>query len=266
MGPGGIPDVPAVVHTSAAGLGPVVVGDFSGDGHPDVLGVTGYGRVLAHAGDGAGGFDAGTDVPLIGFQNPAYASTVTAEPIDADCDGRPDAVIADNASASIELLRNTQAPGTTRCTGVPVGGPPPPSTPVTPAPKPIVLPLTGLRGLPISLTPGAALTIGLGTASNPPTAVVDLALATIPAGAARSAAKKKPKAKPKARRPAHIVVPPGKTRKLTLKLNAKARALLKRGNVKTRLTIVATGTDGTRATTTRKLTLKRKVVKRRRVS
>jgi hypothetical protein len=263
-GPGGILDVPAVVHASAVGLGPVVVGDFSGDGHPDVLGVTGYGRVLAHAGDGAGGFDAGTDVPLIGFQNPAYASTVTAELIDADCDGRPDAVIADNASASIEVLRNTQSPGTARCTGAPVAAPPPPATPVIPAPKPIVLPLTGLRGLPTSLTPGAALTIGLGTASNPPTSIVDLALATIPAGAARSAAKKQ--AKPKAIRlgTAHIVIPPGRTKKLTLKLNAKARALLKRGNVKTRLTIVATGTDGTRATTVRKLTLKRRAVKRRR--
>ena len=88
------------------------------------------------------------------------------------------------------------------------------------------------------------------------------ALAVVPVVAARAIAKQKPKAIMLGS--AHVVIPAGKTRKLTLKLNAKARALLKRANVKARLTIVATGTDGTRATRVRTLTLKRKVVKRRR--
>ncbi len=257
-GPGGIADAPAVTHVSGAALGPVVVGDFSGDGHPDVLGVTAYGRALAHAGDGLGGFDAGTDVPLIGYKNPAFSTAVAAEPADVDCDGRPDAVISDNASSAIEVLHDTQAPGTGRCTGPAAGGsgttPPsglPATTPVTP--------LAGIKGLPISVRVGATGSIGLGTASNPPTAVVDLTLTVAPVSAARTAARKK-LTKLGA---AHIAIPRGKTRKLTLKLNATARRMLKRGTVKARLTVVATGADGRRATTTRKLTLKRAVVRRR---
>ena len=257
-GAGGIADVPAVTHASGAGLGPVVVGDFSGDGHPDVLGVTAYGRALAHAGDGLGGFDAGTDVPLIGYKNPAFSSYVVAEPADVDCDGRPDAVISDNASAAIEVLHDTQAPGPARCNTA-AGGPGTTPAPGTPRRIPVVKPLGGIKGLPLSVRPGAAGSIGLGTASNPPTAVVDLTLTAIPAGAA--AAKKKKLTKLGA---AHIVIPSGKTRKLTLKLNAAARNLLKRGSVKARLTVVATGTDGKRATATRKLTLKRVAVRRRR--
>ncbi len=60
----GIADGPAKTITSIEGLEPTVVADFNGDGHPDVLGVTAYGRAVAYAGDGTDNFAAGQDVPL----------------------------------------------------------------------------------------------------------------------------------------------------------------------------------------------------------
>jgi len=257
-GAAGIADLPAVTHVSGAGLGPVVVGDFSGDGHPDVLGVTAFGRVLAHAGDGLGGFDAGTDVPLIGYENPAFSTNVAAEPADVDCDGRPDAVISDYASSAIEVLHDTQAPGTPQCNGVTL--PVPVTTPASPIPLTTkVLPLGGVKYLPASVRAGATGTVVVGAASNPPTAAVDLTLTAAPAGAAGAAVTRKA-VKLGA---AHVVIPKGTTRKLTVRLNAVARRQLRHGSVKTKLTVVATGTDGSRASTTRRLTL-RPAARRRR--
>ncbi len=253
----GIVDGPAKNFTSVAGLGPTVVGDFNGDGHPDVLGVTAYGRAVAYAGSGDDAFDVGVDVPLIGYGNPAYATVVQAEPADIDCDGRPDAVVADNLGHSIEILHNTVAPGTATCAGGGAGGPAPKPIPTAPptAPK-TVLPLSGIKGLPARLTVGATSLLGLGTASNPPTRSVDLTM-TVQGTA---------KAKVKTTRigSARITIPSGKTRTLQVKLNAAGRKLIKaRSSVRATLTIVATGTDGTRATKKRTITLKRPAKKHR---
>ena len=103
----GIVDGPAKTTKSVEGLEPTVVGDFNGDGHPDVLGVTAYGRAVAYAGDGADNFGGAQDVPLIGYRNPSFSTVVQAEPADIDRDGRPDAVIADVLGHNIEILHNT---------------------------------------------------------------------------------------------------------------------------------------------------------------
>ena len=48
---------------SVTGLEPTVIGDFDGAGHPDVLGVTAYGRAVAYAGDGTDNFGSGRTYP-----------------------------------------------------------------------------------------------------------------------------------------------------------------------------------------------------------
>jgi len=250
----GIVDGPAKNTTSVPGLEPTVVGDFDGDGHPDVLGITAYGRAVAYAGDGADNFGGAQDVPLLGYGNPSYATVVQAEPIDVDRNGVPDAVVADQLGANLQILRNTTPPAPKP---VPVPTAPPPS----PGPKP-VLPLSGIKGLPTTVILGSSALLGFGSASNPPTASVDLTLTVKATGKASAAGKKK---QPKTTRIgfAHIVIPPGKTRKLQVKLSAGGRKLVKaRGSLKATLTLAATGTDGSHATKTRTLTMKRAPVKR----
>ena len=257
-GAGGIVDGPARTTTSVAGLEPTVVGDFDADGHPDVLGVTAYGRAVAYAGNGTDAFAAGQDVPLLGYHNPAYATVVQAEPADVDRDGRPDAVVADQLGLNIQILHNA-TPLAPKPAPIPIPPPAAPAGPGAAAPKPL-LPLSGVKGIPASLTVGATAVLGLGTASNPPTASVDL---TITVQGTGKAATTRTKTKTTRIGVARIVVPRGTTRKLRVTLNAAGRKLVKtRRSVKATLTVVATGADGTRATRQRPLTLRRQAVKR----
>ena len=76
---------------------------------------------------------------------------------------------------------------------------------------------------------------------------MDLTL-TVKAAGKASAAKKTRKPKTTRIGFAHIVIPPGRTRKLQVKLSAAGRKLVKaRRSVKATLTLAATGTDGSHA-------------------
>jgi hypothetical protein len=156
----------------------------------------------------------------------------------ADLDGNttPDAVAI--VGGKVQVMLNKAAPFTVK-----------------------VNPLKGITGLPKkSVTVDKKGFIHLGTATNPPTASVDLTL-TIPAAkggkAGSSAAKPKGKKK-KATVIGHakITIPTGKKRALKVKLKPKALALLKKGPLKSTLTVIATGTDGSKETKKQPLKIK----------
>jgi hypothetical protein len=229
----GQPDLPAEPFASVAGLGEVAIGDFDGDGHNDVLAVTGYGRAVVHSGDGAGNLRAPQDVPLFGYQNPATATTVHLAVADLDGNGSRDAVVADQLNQLVEVLRNTVAAYV-----LPKGGGPV----VPPGPGPKRSPLTGLSGLRAKATVDAKSIVRLGKAANPPTASVSLSLVAGHAKVGR----------------ATVTIPAGKTRVLRVKLNKKGRARLRHSRrLKVSLKIVATAADHTVARQTRRLTIKR---------
>ncbi len=245
---------------SIVGLFHLVTGDFDGDGHLDVLAAGGYGHAAVHAGDGTGGLGAPQDVPLAGAGNPAYTTVVDAAEADVDRNGTADAVVLDELHGTFEVLRNLvappPAPGGTPAPGGGTPGPAPvvPATPPAPKPAPIAPkpnPLTGLSGLVSSATADGSFTLTLGKAANPPTRAVTL---TLTAGGASASARKKATVVGTAT----VAIPAGKSRPLRVKLNAKGRALL-RGHAKVAITVtyVATGTDGTKQSRTRKVTAKR---------
>jgi len=131
-----------------------------------------------------------------------------------------------------------------------------------PAPGPApALPAGAVGGL--QLTPGAlrlgrnGKTLTLGKATNPPTAGTTQTLALpAAAGASATSSAKKPK-KPTVVGGGKTTVPSGKTVPLTLKLNGKGRAALKkRGSLHATLTIVATNPQGEKQTTTSAVTVK----------
>jgi hypothetical protein len=136
-------------------------------------------------------------------------------------------------------------------------GAPPAAGPI-PAPAPVPGAATGLK-----LNKGAdrlgtdGKTVGLGTAANPPTAATAQTLTLPTARLARaSAAGKKPK-KPVVLGAGKTTIVAGKTAALTLKLNGKARAILKKhGSLKATLTVVATNTAGEAQTKTSAVTIK----------
>lgn len=244
----GLPDVPAETFASVAGLNEVAIGDFDGDGRNDVLAATGYGRAVVQPGDGAGNIGPPQDVPLVGYQNAATATTVRLAVADLDGNGSRDAVIVDQINQLVEILRNTTAAYVPPAGG---GGRSPVVTP-RPAPRPKLAPLAGLTGLPAVAAVNAGSIVRLGKASNPPTASVSLTLTARRATAAVNA-----KAVTLAR--ATVRIQPGKTRALRVKLNKKGRARLHRSRrLKVSLRIVATAPDGTTARRTRSLTLKRR--------
>jgi hypothetical protein len=249
----GLPDLPAESFASVAGLNELAIGDFDGDGRNDVLAATGYGRAVLHSGDGAGNIGPPQDVPLFGYQNPATGTVVRLAVADLDGNGSRDAVIVDQSNQLVEILRNTIAayvppPGGGTAPGSGSG----PVVPPRPAPRPKLVPLAGLTGLPVVTAADAKFVVRLGKASNPPTASVSLTLTARRAKAAVTA-----KAVTLAR--AIVTIQPGKTRALRVKLNKSGRGRLRRSRrIKVSLEIVATAPDGTTAHRTRSLTIKRR--------
>jgi Ca2+-binding RTX toxin-like protein len=65
----------------------VAIADVDGNGCNDVVGAGDNGRGLVHLGDGAGNFDAGQDLPQLGYQDPATATRVTMAADDLTGDG-----------------------------------------------------------------------------------------------------------------------------------------------------------------------------------
>ncbi len=113
----------------------------------------------------------------------------------------------------------------------------------------------------VKLLPGGWLL--LGTATNPPTASVGLTI-TIPGGKAKGsaalAAQAKTKTGKKTKKPmvigkAQIKIAAGKTVKLRLKLSAAAQALLKKGALHAKLTIVAVSSSGAKQSESIALTI-----------
>lgn len=139
--------------------------------------------------------------------------------------------------------------------GATPGPPAPAPAPVAPTPGPAAK--TGVKLGGNAFQPGAdGKTLGLGKATNPPTAATTQTL-TLPTGAARaSAAGGKPK-KPVVLGKGKTTVPAGKSAPLKLTLNSKARAKLAKGHpLKATLTIVATNAQGESQTVTKSVTVK----------
>lgn len=131
-------------------------------------------------------------------------------------------------------------------------------------------PLGGIKYGGKSVTAGHGGTLTFGTATNPPTASAALTL-TLPAKGAtgnsltttQSGKKAKGKKKPVVLGAGKVAIPAGKTRPLTVHLNAKGKALLRKGPLHATLTIVATGTDGKKATSSSGVVVKPAKVKKK---
>lgn len=103
---------------------------------------------------------------------------------------------------------------------------------------------------------GDGKTLGLGKATNPPTAATTQTL-TLPTGAAHASAAGGKAKKPVVLGKGTTTVPSGRSAPLKLTLNSKARARLAKGHsLKATLTIVATNAQGESQTVTRAVTVK----------
>lgn len=135
-----------------------------------------------------------------------------------------------------------------------------------PAPAPVAPPAGANGGLklghkPLQVGPNGK-TVGLGKATNPPTAGTTQTL-TAPAAARASRAGSKTK-KPVVLGKGKTTVPAGKTVGIKLSLNGKGRAALKKkGSLKATLTVVAANPQGETQTTTRSVTIKRAAPKKK---
>jgi hypothetical protein len=126
-----------------------------------------------------------------------------------------------------------------------------------PAPTPGPAAKGGVKLGGNAFTPGAdGKTLGLGKATNPPTAATTQTL-TVPTGAARASAAGGKAKKPVVLGKGKTTVPAGKSAPLKLTLNSKARAKLAKGHaLKATLTIVATNAQGESQTVTRAVMVK----------
>jgi hypothetical protein len=129
---------------------------------------------------------------------------------------------------------------------------PAPAGPPAPTPGPAAK--TGVKLGGTEFQPGGdGKTLGLGKATNPPTASTTQTL-TLPSAGASAAGKGK---KPVVLGSGKTTVPSGKSAPIKLKLNGKARtALAKRHKLKATLTVVATNSQGESQTLTRSVTIK----------
>lgn len=256
---GGLPpQVPDTVP-SDAGISQIAVGDFDGDGLGDVLAATGYGRAVVLVGDSGGHLGSPQSVPLIGFGNPGYATSVLLDTADLDGNGGRDAVVVDRGSQVVEVLRNQNATVAPPGGGGGGPGPSPIPPPIPPAPLPTVKPpLSGLTGLKSAVTATDKGGLVFGTGVNPPTRAVSLVL-TVPGSSSR-AKKARPRPRPRTIASATIRIPAGARRSLALRLGKTGRSLLQHHRtVKATLTLraTATATDGATGTKTLRVTLRR---------
>ncbi|OJU82780.1 MAG: hypothetical protein BGO11_02005 [Solirubrobacterales bacterium 70-9] len=140
-----------------------------------------------------------------------------------------------------------------------LGGAPAAGAAPTPAPTPTPGPAAkgGVKLGGDVFRPGAdGKTLGLGKATNPPTAGTTQTL-TLPTGAARASATGGKAKKPVVLGKGKTTVPSGKSAPLKLTLNSKALAKLSKGHqLKATLTIVATNPQGESQTVTRAVTVK----------
>jgi hypothetical protein len=142
-----------------------------------------------------------------------------------------------------------------------LGATPAPAPAPPPAPTPGPAAKGGVKLGGKTFTPGAdGKTLGLGKATNPPTASTTQTL-TLPTGAGR-ALSARASAAGKSKKPVVLgkgktTVPSGKSAPIKLTLNSKARAKLAHGHsLKATLTIVATNPQGESQTVTKAVTVK----------
>ena len=134
--PAGSSGLEQMAHTlpSTPGVDAVAIADVNGDGHSDVIAAGDYGTGMIHLGDGAGGFDGGTDLPQLGYQNPATATRVTMAVADLCGDALPEIVISDAIAHAVMVELNGSAAAGPACSTSPTPSPSPTPTP-TPAPR-----------------------------------------------------------------------------------------------------------------------------------
>lgn len=246
----GVPDQVGIKFPSAPGVTNIATGDFDLDGRGDVIGnswsanpatLALTGAVFVQTSNSAGGLEAPQVFPLAHNESFSRAPVRVA---DFDGNGGPDAVAI--VGGQIQVLLNTKAAVKVAAQNA----------------------LTGIKGLPKKVSIDKKGNLLLGSATNPPTASVDLTI-TLPGGKAKgsAAASAKPKKGKKKKAVvighAKIKIPAGKKKALKVHLKPKALAKLKQGKtLKAKLTIVAVGVDGTKATKSQSLTIKPRKVKK----
>ncbi len=248
----GVPDQVGTKFPSAPGVTNIAVGDFDLDGRGDVIGNSWSanpataaltGAVFVQTSNGAGALEAPQMFPLAHNESFSRAPVRVA---DLDANGSADAVAI--VGGQIQVLLNVKAAAKVAAQNA----------------------LAGIKGLPKKVQVDKKGNLLLGSATNPPTASVDLTI-TLPSGKAKgsAAASAKPKKGKKKKAVvighAKIKVPAGKKRPLKVHLKPKALAKLKQGKtLKAKLTIVAVAVDGTKATKTQSLTIKPAKTKKKR--
>ncbi len=257
----GVPDQVGTKFASAPGVTSIATGDFDLDGHTDLIGnswsydpttAVSTGAVFVQSGNGAGALGPPQVIPLTHNESFSRAPIRVA---DLDGNGAPDAVAI--VGGKVQLLINQKTPA------------PPPPAPLAKS----LNPLAGLKGLPKSARPDKKGNLLLGTATNPPTASVELTIILPPAkgkgkpkGNATAATAKPKKGKKKGVVIGHSLtkIAAGKKQPLKVHLSKSALAKLKKGPLKTTLAIVAVATDGTKKATSQALTIKPAKAKKKR--
>jgi hypothetical protein len=255
---GGVPVQHATTFPSELGVEGIATGDFDLDGHADLVGTDwhwsaatgGIGGVFFQAGNGAGQLGTPQETPLYAGErfdvNPPKVA-------DLDGNGSPDVVAV--VGGKVQVLLNQKVP-------------PPPSptaAPGTTGSSAHGKPLAGIANVPSLVKALADGTLQLGMATNPPTTGVTITLTVPPfkkkakgssltATAQKVAGKKA--SKPVAIGKAQIVVPAGKTVPLKVKLSSKAQAMLKKGPLHAKLSLLATSAGGVKESETKTLTIK----------
>jgi hypothetical protein len=261
---GGVPTQHATTFPSALGVEGINSGDFDLDGHTDIVGTSyhytpatgGVGSVFFQAGNGAGQIGSPQEIPL--YTGERYDVN---PPQVADLDGNGAADVVAIVGGKVQVLLNQKTP--------------PPSNPSNPTgtsgkggtttgKSPSGKALAGIKNVPKVVKLLAGGTLLLGTATNPPTTGVAITIVIPPFAKAKGSAlaalvqkgSGKKTAKPVTIGKAHVTVPAKKTVPLTVKLSAKALAMLKKGPLHAKLSLVATSPSGTEASGLAPLTIK----------
>jgi hypothetical protein len=252
---GGVPDQVGTKFASAPGVTNIALGDFDLDGKNDLVGSSwsytpgsgAVGSVFVQSGDGAGHLGPPQMIPL--YHGETF-STAPVRVADLDGNGSPDVVAIVGGQVQVLLNQKVRPPALV------------PANPASAAHRLAATTnaLAGIKGLKKSARVDKKGFITLGTASNPPTASVDLTV-TLPGGKASGKARvsaKKAGGKKKAILLGHakIAIPAGSTRTLKVKLKPKALALLKKGPLHASLAVAAVAAGGAKQSMTQPLTIK----------
>jgi hypothetical protein len=264
----GVPPQHATTFPSALGVEGIATGDFDLDGHADVVGsywhysasAGGVGGVFFQSGDGAGHLGAPQELPLDSGEGFNY------DPVRvADLDGNGTADVVAIVGGKVQVLLNQKVLQVVSPSG-PAGSPllngPGGKSPTGGSTSGKAL--GGILKVPKIVKAAADGTLLLGTATNPPTAGLTITITVPPIGKAKGsalAALAQKGADKKASKPlvvgkAHVTVPAGKTVPLKVKLSSKARGMLKRSPLHTKLTLLAISAGGAEQSETEALTIK----------